>query len=545
MPSGRPVAGSASGRRTAGSWAGPRRDDDDERSGRAGTASPWPPTVSGPSWASAPRRPPGRPPSGSRSCFPPPAGGRSRRAGQGRAAATARILPLTPAGALPPGAGPASVGGAGPAGPGRASPSSAPQPPGGGGAPVRRGATASPFATGGAGPGVPPWPTRRSRSPPAGRAVPAVLRAADGRTEARWLPGPGGRRRRTPPGPGAGIPPVCRAEIAGRSETDRWRSPEELAHRRPRRPRSTPPCGRRWPAAGSPRSAGAGVSKKLAAAEAFLTALTADDATIPSDRRRRRSRRGTADASCGTGGAAGSRPPGRCAPASGSFPPTEPRRRQTTDAPATSRGGSRSSSSRPRTRASSSRPRTCGTTGRPPSRCRHSVDDPGGHLLADLGRASRLWPGLDSGAGRPRTRRRWSSTPPAGNASSATPRPSSNRPGFGILVPPWWKQRTRLGLRLRARPRPVSVSLRWTGHRAGRPVRLPLRDRRRRRHPHRQELQHLAELKAPLVRVRGQWVELRAGDVERALAVLTAPRRTTRAGAGAIVDDEMTAPPER
>src|SRR5581483_2144176 len=46
-----------------------------------------------------------------------------------------------------------------------------------------------------------------------------------------------------------------------------------------------------------------------------------------------------------------------------------------------------------------------------------------------------------------------------------------------------------------------------------------------------QELRHLAELKAPLVRVRGQWVELRAGDVERALAVLTGGRRPARARA--------------
>ena len=41
-----------------------------------------------------------------------------------------------------------------------------------------------------------------------------------------------------------------------------------------------------------------------------------------------------------------------------------------------------------------------------------------------------------------------------------------------------------------------------------------------------QELQRLAEAKAPLVRLRGRWVELRAGDVERALAILQRPAGT-------------------
>ncbi|HEV7536937.1 MAG TPA: SNF2-related protein, partial [Acidimicrobiia bacterium] len=51
-----------------------------------------------------------------------------------------------------------------------------------------------------------------------------------------------------------------------------------------------------------------------------------------------------------------------------------------------------------------------------------------------------------------------------------------------------------------------------------------------------------AELKAPQVRVRGQWVEQRAGDVERALAVLTGPRRgrTGRAPDPSFADDDDT-----
>lgn len=114
-----------------------------------------------------------------------------------------------------------------------------------------------------------------------GRAVPAVLRAADGRTEARWLPAPAaadGDRLRAMV---AGIPPVCRAETAGRLDQS-VSTPEELltgalgdlldaAVRSSLASRRLAPLprGRR--------------PKKLAVAEAFLAALTAADATIPVD----------------------------------------------------------------------------------------------------------------------------------------------------------------------------------------------------------------------------------------------------------------------
>ncbi|HEV7535998.1 MAG TPA: hypothetical protein VGP90_10215, partial [Acidimicrobiia bacterium] len=114
-----------------------------------------------------------------------------------------------------------------------------------------------------------------------GRAVPAVLRAADGRAEARWLPAPAasdGERLRALVG---GIPPVCRAETTGQYERP-VATPEELL---------TGALGDLLDAAvraslssrrlAPPRRGR--VPKKLAAAEAFLTALTAADATIPLD----------------------------------------------------------------------------------------------------------------------------------------------------------------------------------------------------------------------------------------------------------------------
>ena len=114
-----------------------------------------------------------------------------------------------------------------------------------------------------------------------GRAVPALLRAADGRIEARWLPAPAaadGERLRALV---AGIPPVCRAEMKGRSERP-VATPEELltgalGELLDAAVRSSLASRRLAPSTRGRRS------KKLAAAEAFLSALTAVDATIPVD----------------------------------------------------------------------------------------------------------------------------------------------------------------------------------------------------------------------------------------------------------------------
>ena len=354
-----------------------------------------------------------------------------------------------------------------------------------------------------------------------GRAVPAVLRVADGRSEARWLPAPAaadGERLRALV---ASIPPVCRAEIAGRTERP-VATPEELltgalgdlldaavrsslASRR----LAPPPRGRR--------------SKKLVAAEAFLTALTADDATIPVDpddsghleelqtvlRDWRRS------------GLPAAGPLRTCFRL---VPPAEPDDDDDDDA------GDEpwrveillQSTEDPSLLVPAE---DVWQDGPALQSLRHSLDSPQAHLLADLGRATRLWPGLEAALANPHPSEVVLDAA-GGQRFLSDAAPLLEQAGFGILVPPWWKQRTRLGLRLRARPRPVSVSSDGTAgiglaglcdyrfEIAVGDATLTI-----------QELRNLAELKAPLVRVRGQWVELRAGDVERALAVLTGPRR--------------------
>src|SRR5207253_3033496 len=101
----------------------------------------------------------------------------------------------------------------------------------------------------------------------------------------------------------------------------------------------------------------------------------------------------------------------------------------------------------------------------------------------------------------------------------------------------WWHTTPRLGLRLRARPRPAGLAGPTPGgiglaglcdydyEVAVGDSTLSL-----------QELQQLAEAKAPLVRLKGRWVELRAGDVERGLAWLWFLQRY---GLGACLADDM------
>jgi non-specific serine/threonine protein kinase len=370
-----------------------------------------------------------------------------------------------------------------------------------------------------------------------GRAVPAVLRVADGRSEARWLPAPAaadGERLRALV---AGIPPVCRAEIAGRSERS-VAAPEELL---------TGALGDLLDAAVrsslasrrlAPPRRGRG-SRKLVAAEVFLTALTADDATIPVDpddgghleelqtvlRDWRRS------------GLPAAGPLRTCFRL---VPPAEPDDEEL--------GGGHESGDEP-WRVEILLQSTEDPSLLVPAEdvwhdgpalrsLRHSVENPQAHLLADLGRATRLWPGLEAALADPHPSEVVLDAG-GGQRFLGDAAPLLEQAGFGILVPPWWKQRTRLGLRLRARPRPVTVSSDGPGiglaglcdyrfEIAVGDATLTVK-----------ELRHLAELKAPLVRVRGQWVELRAGDIERALAVLTGPRRAARAGAGAMTAGDV------
>jgi len=142
------------------------------------------------------------------------------------------------------------------------------------------------------------------------------------------------------------------------------------------------------------------------------------------------------------------------------------------------------------------------------------------HLLRGLGRAARLVPSLGSAL---------ASAEPCAQVTDASGAlaflrdgaPILEQAGFGILAPPWWRStRGRMGLRLRARSTPrggtsaTTVGLdglcdiRWEAALGDDRIELA-------------ELRALARLKQPLVRIRGQWVELREGDIAAAIAAVS------------------------
>ena len=121
--------------------------------------------------------------------------------------------------------------------------------------------------------------------------------------------------------------------------------------------------------------------------------------------------------------------------------------------------------------------------------------------------------------------------------------PLLERSRFGIILPDWWMDPTgRLGIKLRARskdrqdvdPAVASVSImdlmdfQWQ---------VALGDETLSR----SDLEHLAQLKMPLVRVGGRWVSVNSEDIERGLALLDdgvpSPSITDVLRAGAGLDD--------
>ncbi|MFG1955488.1 SNF2-related protein [Micromonospora sp. NPDC048830] len=137
-------------------------------------------------------------------------------------------------------------------------------------------------------------------------------------------------------------------------------------------------------------------------------------------------------------------------------------------------------------------------------------DRPQETLLAELGRASRLWPELDS-ALRTAAPEALHLDAEGAHRFLREGAPVLHAAGFGVLLPSWWQRpSSRLGARLRARGRTAPgtvaaaagglgldalVDYRWEVALGDEPL-------------SEEELAALAELKTPLVRLRGRWVEL-------------------------------------
>ncbi|MDG4783008.1 DEAD/DEAH box helicase [Micromonospora sp. WMMD961] len=143
-------------------------------------------------------------------------------------------------------------------------------------------------------------------------------------------------------------------------------------------------------------------------------------------------------------------------------------------------------------------------------------------LLAELGRASRLWPDLDA-ALRTAAPEVMELDVEGAHRFLSEGAPVLHAAGFGVLLPSWWQRPSaRLGARLRARSRtaPGTVSgaeagvgldalvdYRWEIALGDQPLSA-------------EELAALAEMKTPLVRLRGRWVELDPGRLAAGLRLL-------------------------
>ncbi|PKK13296.1 DEAD/DEAH box helicase [Thermomonospora sp. CIF 1] len=153
-------------------------------------------------------------------------------------------------------------------------------------------------------------------------------------------------------------------------------------------------------------------------------------------------------------------------------------------------------------------------------------------LLSGLGRALRLFPELAAALRGPA---------PAELRTDVTgafrflrrSAPLLAAAGFGVLLPRWG-DRPRLGLKLTARTRPEPGAVTSSGFDLGTLLDFrwdlaigdqPLTE---------EELTELARLKAPLVRLRGRWVELDEAQLEAALDFLRRPR-TGAMSAGQVV----------
>lgn len=135
---------------------------------------------------------------------------------------------------------------------------------------------------------------------------------------------------------------------------------------------------------------------------------------------------------------------------------------------------------------------------------RRWVDRPQELLLTELGRASRVWSGLAPGLRQARPEHLELDTAGA-HAFLAEAAGALEEAGFGVLVPDWWKRRRRLGLKVRASGtktdpgerglfgRDQLVDFSWD---------LAVDDDTLTE----EEIEALTASKAPLVRLRGQWV---------------------------------------
>jgi SNF2 family DNA or RNA helicase len=154
-------------------------------------------------------------------------------------------------------------------------------------------------------------------------------------------------------------------------------------------------------------------------------------------------------------------------------------------------------------------------------------------LLGELGRASRIYPELAGGLRQARPCALDLDADGAYRFLSAAA-PALDEAGFGVLLPSWWSRRARLGLTMAAHT-PADGVVAKPG-RLGRDQlvdfewRLAVGDDTLSG----EEIAALAQTKAPLVRLRGQWVAVDPDQLRRGLEFL-AGNRAGRVSAGEVL----------
>lgn len=146
----------------------------------------------------------------------------------------------------------------------------------------------------------------------------------------------------------------------------------------------------------------------------------------------------------------------------------------------------------------------------------HTFENPQERLLADLGKATRLFPALEQSLQMAHPTDLALNTEQA-YAFLRASAPLLEQSRFGVLVPPWWQKReARVGVKMQVKPQASVdgsglmglssiVDYNWNVAIGDNTV-------------SQQEFEELVSLKRPLVNVRGQWVELRPQEVEAAIA---------------------------
>ncbi len=161
-------------------------------------------------------------------------------------------------------------------------------------------------------------------------------------------------------------------------------------------------------------------------------------------------------------------------------------------------------------------------------RASRSLSDPHEVFLAELGRAVRIYRALGEALRQP--------TPTgllldlSGAHSFLTDAaPALEVAGFGVLLPSWWgRPQARLGVRLKASSPSTSTRGAGSGGLLSQDGlcafdwEAALGDQQ----IDQSELARLAKLKAPLVNVRGQWMEFRPAEVDRLVRFLEAQPKT-------------------